>query len=136
MGWVPPSIARKRTMLETENKKSVVDSKVLVRGRFRIVSECNDMYVKSPYSNRVKFSLDDRIIHIEKSTESSICGDSNAAYDATTIQEINRALQGEDPNYALLGRKRHDRLKTFASRWRKQRVLQAFKAFRQHRIAL
>lgn len=136
MGWVPPSIARKKLVLDTGKQDSDDSDKVITKGRFRILPSGGDMYVQSPYSRRVKFALDDRIIHYEPHTEASVCGDSNAAYDAITMDEINCALRGQDPNYSLLGRKRHDRLKTFASRWRAQRALQAFKAFREHRIML
>jgi len=136
MGWVPPSIARKKLQLDTEMQGCNDNrNKIITKGRFRLLPSEGDMYVKSPYSSRVKFALDDKVIRYEPCTD-SICGDSSAAYDATTMDEINCALYGQDPNYGLLGRKRHDRLKTFVSRWRARKVLQAFKDFKQHRIAL
>eukprot|EP00959_Pyramimonas_sp_CCMP1952_P192347 4021997-Pyramimonas_sp.AAC.2 len=92
-------------------------------GRFTLLG-C-DSYVKSPTSRRVKFTVSERILRIESFSKVEICGDTDSAGAVETMNEINSALQADDPDYATLARKRHDRLKGFRKRWRAQKVFLA-----------
>eukprot|EP00976_Prorocentrum_cordatum_P103916 1193660-Prorocentrum_minimum.AAC.1 len=103
MGWVPPSIARKRSEIQIYGEEE----------------ESEEVSLRSTANafSRVRFSLDDQVILVKSRSRTTLCGDSEAAYRADTIGEIICALRdGEDPNFGLLAYKRYTRLSTFAAR--------------------
>eukprot|EP00240_Pyramimonas_obovata_P016064 CAMPEP_0118921512 /NCGR_PEP_ID=MMETSP1169-20130426/762_1 /TAXON_ID=36882 /ORGANISM="Pyramimonas obovata, Strain CCMP722" /LENGTH=295 /DNA_ID=CAMNT_0006862243 /DNA_START=199 /DNA_END=1083 /DNA_ORIENTATION=+ len=110
-----------------------LDTGLSTVGRFTLL-DC-DSYVKSPNSKRVKFTVSKRVLQVETFSKDEICGDTASAGAAITMDEINSALQAEDPDYATLARKRHERLKGFCQRWRAKKVFMALAQLRADRKA-
>eukprot|EP00238_Polyblepharides_amylifera_P014914 CAMPEP_0196579458 /NCGR_PEP_ID=MMETSP1081-20130531/22014_1 /TAXON_ID=36882 /ORGANISM="Pyramimonas amylifera, Strain CCMP720" /LENGTH=185 /DNA_ID=CAMNT_0041899061 /DNA_START=319 /DNA_END=876 /DNA_ORIENTATION=- len=115
MPWVSPSVARKRAAIPPANT-------ALVSTNVYAVSKELDK------GSRVTFAMNDRIIYVEKTSKTDICGDTNGAYQATSTIGVQNALEADDPDYCLIAQLRYHRLQGFATRNRALRFLRTAKA--------
>mmetsp|Transcript_11038 Transcript_11038/g.23008 ORF Transcript_11038/g.23008 Transcript_11038/m.23008 type:complete len:253 (+) Transcript_11038:314-1072(+) len=123
MGWVPPSIARKRSEIELRGEDASTP-----------VTEEEDPSVRSFGASRVRFSLDDQVRLVKTRSKTEFRGDVEQAYRADTIEQINCALRdGVDPDYGLLAWKRYQRLSTFATRSMARRFIHALAESRKEK---
>mmetsp|Transcript_26781 Transcript_26781/g.44902 ORF Transcript_26781/g.44902 Transcript_26781/m.44902 type:complete len:312 (-) Transcript_26781:312-1247(-) len=133
MGWVPPSLLRRRESLLAEAILAAQEQSLSQDGKIDTVHQAmpeeEEMCVKSPFATKVRFVLDDAILYytVDDDSDLKLYGDSKTAYNAETVEQINLALQGDDPNYGLLGLKRHDRLRSFGARFRARKSFLALK---------